>query len=78
LAVPELLLNILGYLEHKPSLAACARVKKSWFEPASTYLWKELQSLDPLFGVLGEVRFGDARVLAGDWYEWVSTSKTPQ
>jgi hypothetical protein len=71
LDIPELLLNIFGYAEDKPSLAACARVAKSWFDPAITHLWKELQTIDPLLGILGELRFSDAR-------EWVNFPVPPQ
>ncbi|KIO32336.1 hypothetical protein M407DRAFT_18651 [Tulasnella calospora MUT 4182] len=53
------------------TLAACALVRRSWKDPALDELWKHLDSILPLFGLLFDIK---ALSLSGMQYESISST----
>ncbi|KJA15683.1 hypothetical protein HYPSUDRAFT_148782 [Hypholoma sublateritium FD-334 SS-4] len=66
LRIPELIFTIFEFLDHK-SNARNARVCHAWVEIALEIIWKEVDSLYQLFGVLGRLKRA-----GGEFYEFES------
>jgi hypothetical protein len=56
-SMAELLENIMGFVPARSSLASCARVSRMWFNPAISWLWSDLETIDPLLALLGTIRY---------------------
>ncbi|KDQ59887.1 hypothetical protein JAAARDRAFT_192345 [Jaapia argillacea MUCL 33604] len=72
LHTPELLAIIFAFAENKCQTALSARVCKLWSEIALNFLWRDVEQLSHLFGLLAPVRNGSA----GCIFESIPTLKS--
>jgi hypothetical protein len=68
LDIPELLDLVLDHIVDKKFLLPCTQVSNAWFHSSIAHLWYELETIDPLLNLLGEVCYDNGyRAEAMTW-----------